>query len=123
MVETIKLGMTADARVEAQIRFCIEALQKELGPRIDRILGSRGGLICVIDRVDSEGERLAVELSGKVPVALIDHFALQGLNRLGASSPLADAQIVYTPGDGNLKAICQIRCPGGPKAYGSSGSF
>jgi hypothetical protein len=96
--ETLK-GIAADTRVEEKIRFCIEALQKELGSRIERILGSRGGLICVIDRVDSEGESLAVELSEKVPVALIDAFALKGLNRLGASSPLADAQIVYIPGD------------------------
>ncbi|MFH2058287.1 MAG: DEAD/DEAH box helicase [Pseudomonadota bacterium] len=99
VAETLKPGMTADARVEEKIRFCIEALQKELGPRIERILGSRGGLICVIDRVDSKGESLAVELSQKVPVALIDHFALQGLNRLRTSSPLADAQTVYMPGD------------------------
>jgi superfamily II DNA or RNA helicase len=96
--ETLK-GIAPDTRVEEKIRFCIEALQKELGSRIERILGSRGGLICVIDRVDSEGESLAVELSEKVPVALIDAFALKGLNRLGASSPLADAQIVYIPGD------------------------
>ena len=32
-------------------------------------------------------------------MALIDHFALKGLNRLGTSSPLADAQTVYIPGD------------------------
>ena len=99
IVETIKPGLAADNRVEEKIRFCIEVLQKELGSRIERILGSRGGLICVIDRVDSEGESLAVELSEKVPVALIDPFALKGLNRLGASSPLADAQTVYIPGD------------------------
>jgi hypothetical protein len=49
--------------------------------------------------VDSGGESLAVELSEKVPVALIDVFALKSLNRLGASSPLADAETVYTPGD------------------------
>ncbi len=30
---------------------------------------------------------------------LVDYFALQGLNRLGASSPLADAKTVYVPDD------------------------
>lgn len=90
-------GHVADGRVEADIRFCIEELQKALGVRIERILGAQGGLICVLDRVDSQAESLAVDLSAKVPVALIDHFALQGLNRLGAASPVAGAHTYYSP--------------------------
>ena len=95
--ETLAPKQVEDDRVAADIRFCIQALQKEFGARIERILGSQGGLICVLDRVDGEADNLAVELSAKVPVALMDHFALQGLNRLGNASPLAQAQTYYSP--------------------------
>ena len=49
----------------------------------------------MLDRVDEEAEALAVQLSEQIPVALIDHFALQGLSRLGAASPLAEAETYY----------------------------
>ncbi len=97
--KTLAPNLVADGRVEEDIRFCIEELQKAFGMRIERILGSQGGLICVLDRVDGEAESLAVNLSVKVPVALIDHFALQGLTRLGASSHVADAHTYYSPDD------------------------
>ena len=84
-----------DTRTEEAIRHCIEELQVHLGLRIERIFGAQGGLICVLDRVDEEAEALAVQLSEQVPVALIDHFALQGLSRLGAASPLAEAETYY----------------------------
>lgn len=86
-----------DTRMEEAIRYCIDELQKGLGPRIERILGAKGGLIAVLDRVDSEAESLAVELSSTLPVALIDLISLNGLNRLGAASPLAEAQTWYEP--------------------------
>ena len=103
-VPTSKPYSTTDTKTEEKIRFCIEALQKEFGLRIERILGAKGGLICVIDQVDSNGESLAVELSSKVPVALIDRFALQGLSRLGAASPLAEARTLYLPDDTALES-------------------
>jgi hypothetical protein len=34
-------------------------------------------------------------MSEKIPVALIDHFTLQGLSRLGAASPMAEAETYY----------------------------
>ena len=89
----------ADNRVEKNIHECIDAMQQNFGARIERILGSQGGLICVLDRVDGEAEGLAVELSKKVPVALLDRFALEGLNRLGASSPVAGARTYFEPDD------------------------
>jgi hypothetical protein len=84
-----------DTRTEEAIRRCIEQLQKHFALRIERILGSGGGLICVLDRVDEEAEAVAVELSGTIPVALIDRYALQGLSRLGANSPLAGTETYY----------------------------
>ena len=77
------------------IRNCIEALQQALGPRIERIFGSGGGLVAVLDRVDAEADRLAEQLSARVPVALIDRLALRGLQRLGGGSPLAEAETYF----------------------------
>jgi hypothetical protein len=84
--------------MEEAIRHCIEELQAHLGLRIERIFGAQGGLICVLDRVDEAAEALAVKLSEWVPVALIDHFALRGLSRLGAASPLAEAETYFEQG-------------------------
>ena len=77
------------------IRQCIEALQQALGPRIERIFGSGGGLVAVLDRVDAEADRLAEQLSARVPVALIDRLALRGLQRLRSGSPLAEAETYF----------------------------
>ena len=84
-----------DTRQEEAIRYTIEELQNHCGQRIERILGAQGGLVCVLDRVDEEVEQVAVRLSEQVPVALIDRFALQGLSRLGATSPFAEATVYY----------------------------
>jgi len=73
------------------ISRCIEALQRAFGPRIERIFGSGGGLVTVLDRVDADADRVAEQLSAEVPVALIDRLALKGLQRLGGGSPLAEA--------------------------------
>ncbi len=86
-----------DTMMEEKIHFCIDELQKELGPRIERILGVKGGLVVVLDRVDSGAEMLAVELSNKIPVAVIDIISLNSLNRLGDASPLAGARTCFTP--------------------------
>jgi hypothetical protein len=49
----------------------------------------------VIDHVDGEAEQAAIELSKKIPVALIDLITLNSLNRLGDASPLAQMQTCY----------------------------
>ncbi len=84
-----------DTAKEEMIRSIIEELQNHCGKRIERIFGAQGGLICVLDSVDEESELLAVQLSERVPVALIDRFALQGLGRLGTASPLTGAELYY----------------------------
>ncbi len=84
-----------DEKAADAISRCIEALQQAFGPRIERIFGAGGGLVTVLDRVDGDADRLAEELSGEVPVALIDRLALKGLQRLGGGSPLAGAHSYY----------------------------
>ncbi|CRI67708.1 hypothetical protein THIOKS1770002 [Thiocapsa sp. KS1] len=88
---------TRDAEMEAFIRHAIEAVQNAFGTRIERILGSGGGLLVVLDRVDAEADRLAAAISGQVPVALIDPRTLSGLRRLGDASPIARAHPLVEP--------------------------
>jgi len=85
----------ADRVVEEAITWCIEEMQRAFGLRIERIFGSGGGLLAVLDRVAGEDEQIAIRLSERVPVALLDRFAVNGLARLGAASPLAGAHAYY----------------------------
>ena len=85
----------AEDTMAQAISRCIEALQQTFGPRIERIFGSGGGLVTVLDRVDAEADRVAEQLSAEVPVALIDRLALKGLQRLGGGSPLAGAHSYF----------------------------
>ena len=92
-------------RLHEQVRDCIVALQQNFGSRIERILGQRrgtdgaatGGLLVVLDRVDEHDDTAVEGLSDAVPVALIDRRTLVSLGRLGAASPIADAEPVYEP--------------------------
>ncbi len=81
--------------MEQAITACIEGLQQAFGSRIERIFGSGGGLIAVLDRVDAEADRMAGDLSRTVPVALLDRIAMNGLARLGAASPLTETRTYY----------------------------
>ncbi len=81
--------------VEKQITECIEGLQEAFGGRIERIIGSGGGLLAVLDQVGSLENQVAAELSTKIPVAVIDQRTLSGLERLGAASPVAESQTYY----------------------------
>jgi superfamily II DNA or RNA helicase len=84
-----------DPAFEKIVSGCIVELQDIFGPRIERILGAGGGLLVVLDLVDSEANRIALHLSEKIPVAIIDLHTLEGLERLGSGSPVSDSQIYY----------------------------
>jgi superfamily II DNA or RNA helicase len=88
-------GVAPSTAVEEAITACIVELQKAFGPRIERIMGAGGGLLAVIDRVDSEADRIAAILSREVPVAVIDQCTLHGLQRLGANSPMTQGQTYF----------------------------
>ncbi len=119
-VEPIPSTPTAGAKaadgtgVEETISRCIEALQQAFGTRIERILGASGGLVAVLDRVDTEADRVAEQLSTKVPVALIDPLGLKGLQRLGGGSPLDGVRSYYdatttenTPSESRLRRLAR----------------
>ena len=103
----------AISTTDEQLRHCIEMLQGHFGSRIERVLGTGGGLVVVMDQVDEEADRFAQELSAEVPVALIDPRTLYGLQRLRGASPLADGEIVYQAagaagvGDSRLSALAK----------------
>jgi len=78
-----------------ELTHCIQTLQRELGPRIERILGTGGRLLVVIDRVDQAASRLAEDLSDTVPVALVDPLTLSGLQRLGEAFPFAAGRVHF----------------------------
>ncbi|MCD6389412.1 MAG: hypothetical protein J7L69_08365 [Desulfobulbaceae bacterium] len=58
-----------DSRLEQAITLCIEELQNAFGSRIERIIGSGGGLLAVLDLVNAKDDRFAADLSAEVPVA------------------------------------------------------
>jgi hypothetical protein len=86
---------TADSGIADEVRRCIVELQRDYGPRIERILGAKGGLLVVLDDVDDTDDERAAALSERVPIALIDRRTLKGLQRLGDASPAAGAESIY----------------------------
>lgn len=93
--DTKSVGDGRDDGMKREITACIDGLQQAFGPRIERILGSGGGLLTVLDQVGSEDDRVAARLSQRIPVALIDQRTLAGLERLGAGSPVAESCTYY----------------------------
>ncbi|MCB1929687.1 MAG: SWIM zinc finger family protein [Rhodocyclaceae bacterium] len=80
--------------IERQLQRTLEHIQEIFGPRIERVLGSGGGVLVVLDRVDAAADEAAQALSGEFPVAVIDPRTLASLQRLGAASPLGEARIL-----------------------------
>lgn len=95
---TVRRDMSADdtgAVVEDSLRTCILNIQRHFGRRVERILGSGGGLLVVLDQVSDADDQQAAQLGGEIPVALLDPRTLRSLQRLGAASPLKDARPYY----------------------------
>ncbi|VAW40719.1 hypothetical protein MNBD_DELTA03-1278, partial [hydrothermal vent metagenome] len=85
-----------DDGLAEELTHCIEELQQAFGARIERIMGTGGGLLAVLNEVDDEADRVAARLSSAtVPVAVIDLRTLKGLSRLGGGSPVAEGRIYY----------------------------
>lgn len=80
---------------DTAVRECIVRIQQAFGSRIERILGSGGGLLVVMEPVDAEAEAIAEALSDSVPVALIEPRTLASLKRLGAASPVGETKTLF----------------------------
>ena len=71
----------------------VQALQSSLNGRLVRVMVTRTGLIAIVDPAAPEDHALAHQLSGALPVAVVDAPTWAGLSRLGS---LADgAQVAY----------------------------
>jgi len=79
-----------------QVSALITKIQTAFNPRIERILASGGGLLVVVNQSTQTDEVIAQELSQtELPVVVIEAKTLSSLQRLGASSPVADAKVVF----------------------------
>jgi hypothetical protein len=91
------------ARREEAVRQCVIRLQELFGSRILRVLGqyrhqaeqgsgSAGGLLVILDEVSAADDDAIEDLARDIPIALMDRRTQISLSRLGAASPLADAE-------------------------------
>lgn len=81
---------------ESGLRQLIENIQTVFKQRIERILGSGGGLLVIVNQIEDADEQCAQELSQpELPVAVIDGRTLRSLKRLGTASPLAETRTLF----------------------------
>jgi hypothetical protein len=74
----------------------IETIQQVFNTRIERILGTGGGLLVVVDQVNDGDEQAAQDLSQhELPVAVIDTRTFRSLKRLGVASPVAETRTLF----------------------------
>lgn len=91
-----------DSERDEAVRICVEQIQTEFGPRIERILGSRGAILVIMTPIHEEDETLAAKLSQMVPVALMEPQTWVGLQRLGEASPVAGMNTIVEPSKDNI---------------------
>ncbi|MGB1256149.1 MAG: hypothetical protein ACPG51_09790, partial [Thiolinea sp.] len=84
-----------DLELENRLRHCIVQLQELFGSRIERVLGSGGGLLVILDQVTTRDDWQLEEHNLGVPVALLDPRTLRSLQKLGDNSPLKEASPLY----------------------------
>jgi superfamily II DNA or RNA helicase len=70
-------------------------VQAQLGLQIERVVGTTGGLLVVVDTITDEARQVVDEANEIHPVALLDAWSAAQLNRLGPASPLGDSTVVY----------------------------
>jgi hypothetical protein len=74
----------------------IETIQQVFNTRIERILGTGGGLLVVVAQVNDGDEQAAQDLSQhELPVAVIDTRTFRSLKRLGVASPVAETRTLF----------------------------
>ncbi len=74
----------------------IETIQQVFNTRIERVLGTGGGLLVVVDQVNDADEQAAQDLSQhELPVAVIDTRTFRSLKRLGVASPVAETRTLF----------------------------
>ena len=96
--QPVKKPADVEAEPEDSIRQQIEKIQTVFSHRIERVLGSGGGLLVVVKHLNDADEQTAQDLSEPdLPVAVIDARTIAGLQRLGAASPVAKTEVLFEP--------------------------
>jgi hypothetical protein len=85
----------APTLTDESLASLVARLQASLTGRIERVTALGGGLVVVVDSVDSAAEELAQAASEEVPVAVVDARTWAALSRLGASGPPADERPLF----------------------------
>ncbi len=84
---------------DADVSAVVEHLQRELGPRLERVLVARRGLMAVVDAVDDGSYALAERLSAEVPVAIVDRATQAALCRLGVGAGDSSQEVWQRSGE------------------------
>ncbi len=83
----------------------ISQIQTKFQQRIERILASGGGLLVVVNQSSQGDDEFAQALSTtNLPVVVLEAKTMFNLERLGTSSPVTDAQLIYQPEQAQLAA-------------------
>ena len=89
-----------------QIQALISKIQDTFAPRIERILASGGGLLVVVNLLESKDDTLAQALSEpELPVVVIAANTLSNLQRLGAASPVSETKTIFEVGESSPDAV------------------
>ena len=101
---------TAETEADVRIRQAIKTLQAEYKTRIERIMGSGGGLLVIVNPLNDTDEDIANRLSESgVPVAVIDAKTLAGLQRIGAAPAAAESRLLFEPDINSQHALHPLR--------------
>ena len=100
--DAVKQTAAIAAEDERPLRQLIEKVQQAFAARIERILGSGGGLLVVVSQLLDADEQTALEISQPdIPVAAIDGRTLRSLQRLGNASPISETAVLFTSSSAN----------------------
>ena len=89
---------------ESRLRQLIEEIQNVFSNRLERILGSGGGLLVVVNPMNDVDEQVAEDLSqSELPIAVIDSRTLRSLQRLGTASPVAETRVIFESAESEEK--------------------
>lgn len=84
------------ATLDKQVNELITNIQNSVQNRIERILGSGGGLLVVVHYTDANDDTLSEQFSTEdLPVVLIDSKTFSNLQRLGQASPLSGSDLIF----------------------------
>lgn len=81
-----------DAKNETYVNDIVQQMQQTLGQQIQQVMAKEGGLLVIVDQLTDEAVAYIDQLPSPIPVAIIDQRTLNMLERLGSSSPIANAK-------------------------------